>query len=125
VLDTGGGSKTDTDDARSVALTALHHKGLHEVRYEDQSTILRLLSERRDDLVRERTRVLNRLHQLLRELIAGGVPTGLNAAQAAAALRRVRPLTATDTCRRGPGERASSRSAPDGFQHQGQRSADA
>lgn len=100
VLDTGGGRKTDADDARAVALTALRHKGLHAVRYEDQSTILRLLSERRDDLVRERTRVLNRLHQLLRELIAGGVPTGLNAAQAAAALRRVRPLTATDTCRR-------------------------
>ena len=99
VLGTGGGRKTDADDARAVALTALRHKGLHAVRYEDQSTILRLLSERRDDLVRERTRVLNRLHQLLRALIAGGVPTGLNAAQAAAALRRVRPLTATDACR--------------------------
>ncbi|MBP1054592.1 hypothetical protein ACH49M_31970 [Rhodococcus qingshengii] len=37
VLDTGGGRKTDVDDARTVALTALRHKGLHAVRYEDQS----------------------------------------------------------------------------------------
>ncbi len=34
---------------------------------------LRLLSERREDLVAERTRALNRLHGLLRDLVPGGV----------------------------------------------------
>ncbi|MCD5422445.1 IS110 family transposase [Rhodococcus pyridinivorans] len=100
VLSTGGGRKTDPDDARAVALTALYHRDLHRVHREDQSTILRLLSERRDDLTRERTRALNRLHQLLRELIPGGVPTGLSADKAAAALRGIRPASVTDACRR-------------------------
>jgi transposase len=67
---------------------------------EDNTTVLRLLSERRDDLAHERTRLLNRLHQLLRELVPGGVPTGLTAIKAAAALRQVRPHTVTDACRR-------------------------
>jgi hypothetical protein len=35
---------------------------------EDQTVVLRLLAERRDDLGHERARVLNRLHQLFREL---------------------------------------------------------
>jgi transposase len=100
VLSTGGGRKTDPDDAYSVALTALYHKGLHVVHREDQTTILRLLSERRDDLAHERARVLNRLHQLIRELIPGGVALGLSADKAAAALRRIRPTTATEACRR-------------------------
>jgi hypothetical protein len=47
VLSTGGGRKTDPDDAYAVALCALHHKGLHAVQRKDQTTILRLLSERR------------------------------------------------------------------------------
>lgn len=48
VLSTGGGRKTDPDDVRAVALTALYHRGLHQVNHEDQSTILWLLSECRD-----------------------------------------------------------------------------
>lgn len=100
VLSTGGGRKTDPDDAYAVAISALHHKGLHAVRHEDQTTILRLLSERRDDLAHERARTLNRLHQLLRELTPGGVPLGLSADKAAAALRRIKPTTATEACRR-------------------------
>jgi len=67
---------------------------------EDQTTILRLVTERHDDLVHERTRVLNRLHALLRDLLPGGVPTGLSATKAATAIKTVRPVTATDCCRR-------------------------
>ncbi|MER6975537.1 hypothetical protein [Streptomyces carpinensis] len=37
-----------------------------------------MLTERRDDLVHERTRVLNRLHAVLRDLLLGGAPTGLS-----------------------------------------------
>jgi transposase len=39
--------------------------------------VLRLLSERREDLVAERTRALNRLHGLLRDLLPGGVARSL------------------------------------------------
>ncbi|MCI2422951.1 IS110 family transposase [Saccharopolyspora sp. K220] len=97
LLTTGGGRTTDPDDARSVAH---HHTTLRQVHPKDQTATLRLLSDRRDDLIHERTRVLNRLHQQLRELIPGGADCGLTADKAAALLRRVRPATATDACRR-------------------------
>jgi transposase len=44
---------------------------------------MRLLSERREDLVAERTRTLNRLHALLRDLLPGGVSGKLWAERAA------------------------------------------
>jgi transposase len=100
LLGSGGGRKTDTADAASVAQVALHCSRLRVVSAEDQTTILRLLTERRDDLTGERTRILNRLHGLLRDLIPGGAPTDLTAAKAAAMLRGLRPTTATAACRR-------------------------
>src|SRR5829696_1286169 len=95
-----GGPVTDAADAASVAQVALHCGRLRTVTAEDQTSILRLLAERRDDLAGERTRILNRLHVLLRDLVHGGAPTDLTAAKAAALLRRVRPVTATAACRR-------------------------
>jgi transposase len=66
LLGSGGGRKTDAADAASVAQVALHCPTLRVVSAEDQTTILRLLAERRDDLAGERTRILNRLRGLLR-----------------------------------------------------------
>lgn len=100
MLATGGGRKTDAADALHVAQVALFRPDLRQVRSEDQTTILRLLTERRDDLVNERTRLLNRLHVLLRDLVPGGAPKDLSADKAAEILRRLRPTTATDCCRR-------------------------
>ncbi|WEO93203.1 IS110 family transposase [Streptomyces sp. FXJ1.172] len=100
LLATGGDRKTDANDARHVAQVALFRQDLRPVEPEDQTTILRLLTERHDDLVHERTRVLNRLHAVLRDLLPGGAPTGLSADKAAAAMKGIRPLTATDACRR-------------------------
>ncbi|MFJ9777663.1 IS110 family transposase [Kitasatospora sp. NPDC101157] len=97
VLSTGGNRKTDEADARHVAQVALYRPDLRRVADEDQTTILRLLTERRDDLVHERTRVLNRMHAVL---LPGGVATGLSADKAAAAMKGIRPVTATDNCRR-------------------------
>jgi len=56
----GGGSarKTDRTDAASVAAVAQHHRHLLTVQPEGVEALLRLLSERRDDLVNERTRHL-------------------------------------------------------------------
>ena len=100
LLDTGGTRKTDLADAASVAHAAMRHKRLRPVVAEDHTTQLRLLAERRDDLAVERVRVLNRLHVLLRDLIPGGAPADLTAAKATVLMRGLRPLTATDACRR-------------------------
>lgn len=100
LLDTGGTRKNDPADAASVAHAALRRKQLRTVVAEDHTNVLRLLTERRDDLARQRVRVLNRLHVLLRDLIPGGAATDLTADKAAALLRGLRPRTATDTCRR-------------------------
>lgn len=100
VLNTGGGRKSDPADAQAVALAALHHHRLHRVEPEDQNSILDLLTQQRDALKDERTRILNRLHQIFRDLIEGGVPTGLTLARARAAMKNIRPLTAVDACRR-------------------------
>jgi transposase len=100
LLATGGDRKTDAADALHVAQVALFRPDLREVCREDQTTILRLLTERRDDLVNERTRLLNRLHVLLRDLVPGGAPTALSAGKAADILKRLRPVAATDCCRR-------------------------
>jgi hypothetical protein len=45
---------------------------LRRVEAEDHTVVLRLLAERRDDAVGERTRCTNRLHVLLRDLRPGG-----------------------------------------------------
>ncbi|MGI5133698.1 transposase [Streptomyces sp. CA-106110] len=100
LLATGGGRRTDANDARHGAQVALFRHDLRGVDAEDRTTILRLLTERHDDLVHERTRVLNRLHAVLRDLLPGGAPTGLSADKAAAAVKAIRPVTATDACRR-------------------------
>jgi len=100
LLGTGNARKTDVTDAASVAAVAQHSHRLNEVVAEDHTTILRLLTERRDDQVAERTRSVNRLHVLLRDLHPGGADTGLSTDAAAALLRGIRPLTAVDIQRK-------------------------
>ncbi len=74
-----GGGKSDPADARAIALAAQPLTALRAVRAEDDTAVLRLLSDRRDELTQERTRVVNRLHRLLRELRPGGGPSRLSA----------------------------------------------
>ncbi|MCM3687834.1 transposase [Kocuria rosea] len=100
VLHTGGGRKTDVADAGAVGWAAQHHQGVRRVVAEDHTEILDLLTHQRDALKGERTRALSWLHELLRDLIPGGVPRGLNLTKARSALRTVRPATAIDQCRR-------------------------
>lgn len=77
VLSTGNSRKNDSLDATFTALAALRNDRLSSVQPEDgpegQAEILRLLTERREDLVAERTRALNRLHVLLRDLLSDPV----------------------------------------------------
>ena len=72
-------------------LAASRNERLAAVDPEAASEVLRLLSERREDLVAERTRALNRLHGLLRDLLPGGVAGTLSADRAARILRGIRP----------------------------------
>jgi transposase len=100
LLGTSSARKTDLADACSVATAALHHRRLRPVALEDHTVVFRLLSDRRDDLVAERTRILCRLHVLLCDLTPGGANRELSAARAAALLRRVRPITVVDVERK-------------------------
>ena len=100
MLGSGNGRKTDATDAASVASVAQRNRRLNRVQAEDHTTILRLLTERRDDLVGEQTRSVNRLHALLRDLHPGGADTGLTSAAAAALLAKTRPVTEADAQRK-------------------------
>lgn len=94
-----GQGKTDARDARVIADQARMRRDLQRIRPDDDAIIeLRLLTERRVDLVAERTRTVNRLRSLLtsmfpaleRRLDLGtrGALLLLTGYQAPAALRR-------------------------------------
>jgi transposase len=100
VLSTGNARKNDGLDALATALAASRNERLATVDPEAASEVLRLLSERREDLVAERTRALNRLHGLLRDLVPGGVAGRLSAHRAARIVRGIRPQGASALLRR-------------------------
>jgi transposase len=100
VLSSGNARKNDGLDALATALAASRNERLATVDPEVGSEALRLLSERREDLVAERTRALNRLHGLLRDLLPGGATGTLSAHRAARILRGIRPQGASARLRR-------------------------
>src|SRR4051812_45815726 len=100
LLGSSSARKTDVADAISVAAVALHNRRLNRVQLEDHTTIMRLLTERRDDLVAEHTRWINRLHVLLRDLHPGGAEVRLDSTDALALLAKIRPATAADRQRK-------------------------
>src|SRR5215211_6683492 len=100
VLSTGNARKNDGLDALATAMAASRNERLAAVDAEAASETMRLLSERREDLVAERTRALNRLHALLRDLLPGGVAGKLSADRAARILRGIRPKGASARLRR-------------------------
>jgi transposase len=100
VLSSGNARKNDELDALATAVAASHNERLAAVGPETASEVLRLLSERREDLVAERTRALNRLHGLLRDLLPGGVGGTLSVHRAARILRGIRPQGTSARLRR-------------------------
>lgn len=100
LLGSGNARKTDVTDAISVASVAQHNRRLNRVQLEDHTTILRLLTERREDLVAEHTRGINRLHVLLRDLHPGGAEVRMDSSEATALLSKIRPATAVDRQRK-------------------------
>ena len=91
VFSQGHGRKTDRHDAVSIGLAALDGVGLQEVRLDDETVTLRLLCDRRAELVALRTQAVCRLHRLLAELTPGGMQRELTATKASAVLVRLRP----------------------------------
>ncbi|MBV8162415.1 MAG: transposase, partial [Acidimicrobiia bacterium] len=72
----GNGRKTDETDAESIALVGLRTPDLVEVRPDDRTVSLRLLSNRRCELVSLRTQAVCRIHRDLAVLSARRGPQG-------------------------------------------------
>lgn len=100
-LSRGGRRKNDRIDAAAAACVAALQGEGRLVVPDEHSDALRMLDERRNNLSASRTRTVNQLHALLRELLAGGAPTGLSANAAATALRGLRAQTLSDRVRVG------------------------
>ena len=100
IFDVGHGRKNDPTDARTVAVVALRTRNLRKVVLDDEMIAIRLMSERRSDLVQSRTATVNQLHQLLMELIPAGAQRNLTATKAKALLATVRPRDIAGRTRR-------------------------
>lgn len=99
-LSRGGRRKNDALDAAAAASVAALQGDALQVSAEGASTVLGLLDERRLNLTQQRTRTVNQLHALLRDVLPGGVSTDLTADQAAAALTRIRPQSSVERARK-------------------------
>jgi transposase len=99
-LSRGGRRKNDVIDAAAAASVAALAGDASPIAVEDLSTVLALLDERRANLAAHRTRLVNQLHALLRDLIPGGADTDLSATGAARVLTAVRPVGPAETTRK-------------------------
>ena len=95
-LSRGGRRKNDRINAPAAASVAALQGDARQVYPETIADSLPLLDECRVNLSHSRTRTVNQLHALLRELMAGGAPTSLTPAKATAASRGFRTQIGTD-----------------------------
>ena len=99
-LSRGGRRKNDVIDAAAAASVAALRGDANPVVADDLTTVLALLDERRDNMVTQRTRLINQLHALLRDLLPGGAPTALTAVDASRLLTGVRPTGPVEAARK-------------------------
>jgi transposase len=92
-------NKNDPNDARSVAVAALRSRARREVTADDHPAVLKVWSKRHRDLARNRNQVACRLHAVLCDLVPGGHPKEISAAQAARILERTSPSGAVALAR--------------------------
>lgn len=100
VFSQGHGRKTDRDDAYSIGLAALEGAGVVQLQADDSLVALRLLCDRREEMISARTRTACRLHRLLCELTPGGLSKEISANKAASVLSQVRPRDEVGKIRR-------------------------
>jgi transposase len=96
----GPGNKNDPNDALSVAVAALRSRTRRQVTADDRAAVLRVWSRRHRDLGRAKNQVACRLHAVLCELVPGGVPEEITAAQATRILRSAKPSGTAGQARR-------------------------
>jgi transposase len=99
-LSRGGRRKNDTIDASAAASVAALQGDANPVVAEDLTTVLALLDERRANVTTHRTRLVNQLHALLRDLVPGGAPTALTTTAASSLLTGVRPVGPVEAARK-------------------------
>lgn len=99
LLGSGRTSKSDPNDALSVAVTALRTTGLRHVQPVGHSEILRLLSKRNIDIGNQRTRLVCRMHALLLELDPGGMTKEMYASDVDRFLTELTPATPAEQVR--------------------------
>jgi transposase len=99
LLATGASNKNDPNDALSVAVAALRSKTRQPVSADDHGAVLRVWARRHRDLGRAKNQVACRLHAVLCELVPGGVPDEITAAQAIRILDRGTPSGAAGQAR--------------------------
>jgi transposase len=87
----GSGRKTDSADAYAVAVAGLRAKDLQPVRPDDSTTVLAMLVTRREELMELYITTVNRLHEVLTHLVAGGVGKKLRVDATRSLLSGVRP----------------------------------
>ncbi len=100
LLSSGRTSKTDRNDAHSIAVAAIRHPALRQVQPEDHLAQIRVLVDRQMQLSASRTKAASRLHALLREVLPGGARRGLKAHMARALLAEVEISHPADETRR-------------------------
>jgi transposase len=91
VLASGQSTKSDPNDARSIAGAALRAPSLAPVRASDHTTVCRLLVKHHNDLARWRNKLCCRLHALVGELVPGGISREVVVNQARSLLEGVEP----------------------------------
>ncbi|MDH3308947.1 MAG: IS110 family transposase [Acidimicrobiia bacterium] len=89
LLGSGKSQKNDPNDARSVAIAALRHPGLATVVADDHTRVLGLLAKRHRDVARLKNKAACRLHALLVELTAGGLPSEMTVNKANSLLENI------------------------------------
>jgi transposase len=99
LLATGASNKNDPNEALSVAVAALRSKSRRLVTADDYGAVLRVWSRRHRDLGRAKNQVACRLHAVLCELVPGGVPEEITAAQATRILGSATPSGAAGQAR--------------------------
>jgi transposase len=99
-LSRGGRRKNDVIDAAAAASVAALHGDANPVVAEDITTVLALLDERRTNVTTQRTRLVNQLHAMFRDLVPGGAPKGLTVTIASGLLARIRPAGQVEAARK-------------------------
>jgi transposase len=99
-LSRGGRRKNDAIDAAAAASVAALQGEANPVLAEDLTTVLGLLDERRSNVSTQRTRLVNQLHAVFRNLLPGGAPKDLTATIASGLLAGIRPVGPVEAARK-------------------------